>query len=915
MAQKPDISMIVTAHREGILAHPSLRSLSIAIEHAVQRGLHVEVVAVLDKPDAITSSTFEEALGVDGHLGRVASTKTIVSDFGDPGLARNEGVAAAAADVVGFFDSDNLMSSNWIWRAFEAVTSDSSDLIIHPDYTVAFEGKKNIWQLVGSKDERFRAELLYQFNYWDAFAMARKSIYERFPFEETRAEWGFGHEDWAWNCVTCAAGIEHRTVAETVLFYRVKNAGSRLQIHEQEESILAPNPLLISGALARSAELNLLTEPTNELAVVRALADSSRGPVSKLIRSVASGKPSRSGLFDAALRSFDERTSGGEFSRRAKRLLKQVIRRSPVIQTREFDADQYRLRYSDLSKASAVDAYNHFLSFGRAEGRHGRLTRDEVTALRPDVFDPDHYRIRYPDIALMSRAQATEHYLALGITEGRVGRLAPIEIDALAPSRFNAEQYRLLYPDLENLSEQELVAHYLSFGRVEARRGVMTVGEFATIPQGLAPWMADAWRAAHQIDPWIPMPTKASIAEFRLYASRWHEEFHPAAVAYWKLIEALPPRVDYVFIAPWVRLGGGDLVLLRYIKTVRELSPDASVVLFTTDPLGSTHLDLVAAGVIIINLRDILSENQLTPGQEERILATALVQHRPHTIHVVNSSLGFDAVDRYGRAIARNSQIFLSTFVIERSDTGEIASWMTKRKPEFLDFVSAVVVDHQAIASAFWELYRFDQSKFVVHHQAVSGDLIPRDAALRNRDRPVRILWAARFDRQKRIDILALVAERLAERNVRAEIHFYGESVMDADAGLTQSLERLEAVGAVRHPPYSGGFSSLPIGSFDVFLMTSEWEGIPLLLLDAMTSGLPVVAPMVGGIAEVLSEERGYPVTSFDAIDEYVDQIVKVHAEVAEAEKRAASAHIYMKDNFSWESFTRAIADTPGYLL
>jgi glycosyltransferase involved in cell wall biosynthesis len=43
---------------------------------------------------------------------------------------------------------------------------------------------------------------------------------------------------------------------------------------------------------------------------------------------------------------------------------------------------------------------------------------------------------------------------------------------------------------------------------------------------------------------------------------------------------------------------------------------------------------------------------------------------------------------------------------------------------------------------------------------------------------------------------------------------------------------------------------------FDAFLLTSHWEGLPRVLLEARTIGLPVVATRVGGVEEAIVQGR-----------------------------------------------------------
>ncbi len=70
--------------------------------------------------------------------------------------------------------------------------------------------------------------------------------------------------------------------------------------------------------------------------------------------------------------------------------------------------------------------------------------------------------------------------------------------------------------------------------------------------------------------------------------------------------------------------------------------------------------------------------------------------------------------------------------------------------------------------------------------------------------------------------------------------------------------ELAESLGISGRVEFLGERGDIPavLKTFDIFVLPSLTEGLPLTVLEAMASGLPVIAARVGGVAELVQEGR-----------------------------------------------------------
>ncbi len=108
----------------------------------------------------------------------------------------------------------------------------------------------------------------------------------------------------------------------------------------------------------------------------------------------------------------------------------------------------------------------------------------------------------------------------------------------------------------------------------------------------------------------------------------------------------------------------------------------------------------------------------------------------------------------------------------------------------------------------------------------------------------------------------------------------YREKLRFIVAGEGELREKLEAQVAdlemkryISLPGYINGLEDF-FSSLDIFLVTSRSEGVPIALLEAMSSGVACVSSDVGDIAEVVGD-AGYMLPS-EGEDEFVDTVTRL---------------------------------------
>jgi len=171
------------------------------------------------------------------------------------------------------------------------------------------------------------------------------------------------------------------------------------------------------------------------------------------------------------------------------------------------------------------------------------------------------------------------------------------------------------------------------------------------------------------------------------------------------------------------------------------------------------------------------------------------------------------------------------------------------------------------------------------------------------------ILYVGRLEKYKGVSFLIKAFQRLKANLTNSQLVIVGRGPCKEElVSLSRKLEVQDSVTFLENLPKEE-LTNLYLTS-DVFILVSQYESLPIAVLDALAYGLPIIATNVGGLPEIIQTGKTGFLLDFPP-DE--DELIRITTSLLQDEEYAkeigARAREEILSKFSWDSVVRNLLD------
>jgi glycosyltransferase involved in cell wall biosynthesis len=157
---------------------------------------------------------------------------------------------------------------------------------------------------------------------------------------------------------------------------------------------------------------------------------------------------------------------------------------------------------------------------------------------------------------------------------------------------------------------------------------------------------------------------------------------------------------------------------------------------------------------------------------------------------------------------------------------------------------------------------------------------------------------------QKNMPLFLQMAQRIRAQEPAAEF------VIAGDGPLREELGRMaSALGVSEYVRFLGEIDDVPLlmADLDVFVLSSDWEGMPNVVAEAMAARTPVVATAVSGTPELVQDGRTGLLTPPGSVEELTNAVLPLLRDPDLRRRMGEAGRARIEDHFTVQRMVQRI--------
>jgi glycosyltransferase involved in cell wall biosynthesis len=374
--------------------------------------------------------------------------------------------------------------------------------------------------------------------------------------------------------------------------------------------------------------------------------------------------------------------------------------------------------------------------------------------------------------------------------------------------------------------------------------------------------------------------------------------------------------VKIIHVITRLIVGGAQENTILTCEGLHELGHDVTLVTGPTrGPEGSLVERARGGGYDYVEIPELIrAVNPWYDARARRYLEMEFRDRKPDVVHTHSSKAGI-----LGRFAAHDARVPIVVHTIHGMSFNRTQPWPVRKLFAWLEWMAArrsdaivTVADAMIDQSVAAGICRREKMTTVYSGMEI-GDFTPtnydREGVRQSwgvRDNEVVVGTIARLFRKKGYEQLLPIMAAAAQREPRLRFVWVGDGAQRRD--YEAELERLglrdrtTLTGLV--PP-----AEIPrmLAGFDILAHTSQWEGLPRGVAQALLMRVPVVAFDIDGTPEVVLDGQTGRLARLGDLDGFTEALLALAADGEQRSRMGAAGRAHCRERFDWRRMVTAL--------